>query len=132
MAYATSTYYIGVYYGTTIPVETPEDRAELERLLARASEHIDDATYNRSRNYEQLSEYEKEMISKATCAEAEAIYEYGDESVNNSISSYSIGDVSISLNANGDSSNSGLNLLSEKSAKYLKNTRLSSRLIWGA
>lgn len=129
MAYATATYYKGAYYGNEIPCDTPEERAELERLLARASEHIDDATWNRSRNFSQLSEYEQEMIRKATCAEAEAIYENGDDSISGSISSYSIGDVSISLGGSGDGSNNSLNLLSEKSAKYLKNTRLASRIL---
>lgn len=116
MVYADGTYYKTVYYGTIIPDEN------LERLLARASEKIDEATFNRSR-FLKLSEYETEMLKKATCAEAEAINEYGESDID--LASYSIGDVSLSLNsANGSSG-----LISKKAFKYLSNTRLMSRIL---
>lgn len=118
MTYTDGIYYKTVYYGVEIDTE------ELERLLARASEKIDEATYNRSKHFESLSEYEQEMIKKATCAEAEALYTYGEYDVN--LASYSIGDVSISMS---NDANGGTGLISKKAYKYLSNTRLISRIL---
>ena len=115
MQYADSIFYKNTYYGNTIPDD------ELERLLARASEKIDLYTYNRSREFSSLSLFEQEAIQKATCAEADAIYVYGDQDVN--LGSYSIGDVSIS----GTTTQSIL--LSQKAETYLKNTRLTSAIL---
>lgn len=124
MAYADGTYYKTVFYGVEIPDE------ELERLLARASEKIDYATYNRSRHFDDLSEYEQEMIQKATCSEAEAIYTYGDgDDGVNGLGSYSIGDVSVSLGSSNSTQNTTGGLVSIKAYKYLKNTRLVSRIL---
>lgn len=118
MTYADATYYKTEFYGVEIGTE------ELERLLARASEKIDEATYNRSRHFDSLSDYEKEMVKKATCAEAEALFTYGEYDVN--LSGYSIGDVSISM-SNDAGCNNGL--ISNKAFKYLKNTRLFNRVL---
>lgn len=118
MTYADGVYYKTQYFGVEIGTE------ELERLLARASEKIDEATYNRSRKFDSLSDYEKEMLQKATCAEAEALHTYGDYDIN--LNSYSIGDVSISM-SNG--ANEGNGLISKKAIKYLSNTRLMSRIL---
>lgn len=118
MVYADGTYYKTVFYGVEIETE------ELERLLARASEKVDEATYNRSRHFNDLSDYEKEMIRKATCSEAEALYTYGEYDVN--LSGYSIGDVSISMSNDADCGNG---LISKKAIKYLSNTRLVSRIL---
>lgn len=118
MTYADAVYYKTVYYGVEI------EAGELERLLARASEKIDEATFNRSRYFDKLSDYEKEMIQKATCAEAEALHAYGEYDVD--LASYSVGDVSISM-SNG--ANGGSGLISKKAYKYLSNTRLTSRIL---
>lgn len=116
MTYVDAFYYKSEYFGTI------EDDTELARLLARASEKIDIITYNRSRNWDRLSDYEKEMIKKAVCCEADAIDEYGEQDA--SLASYSIGDVSISNNtATSDS------LISKKAVAYLSNTRLVSRIL---
>lgn len=118
MTYADAIFYKTVYFG----VEIESD--ELERLLARASEKVDEATFNRSRKFESLSEYEKEMIQKATCAEAEALHNYGEYDID--LASYSVGDVSVSM-SNGV--NGGTGLISKKAYKYLSNTRLTSRIL---
>lgn len=124
MAYADGTYYKTVFYGVEIPDE------DLERLLARASEKIDYATYNRSRHFDDLSEYEQEMIQKATCSEAEAIYTYGDNDDGVAgLSGYSIGDVSVSLGGQDTINSITGGLVSIKAYKYLKNTRLVSRIL---
>lgn len=119
MVYADGVYYKTVFYGVEIATE------ELERLLARASEKIDEATYNRSRHFDSLSDYEREMIRKATCAEAEAIFTYGEADID--LSGYSIGDVSISMSNGGNGYGNGL--ISKKAIKYLNNTRLMSRIL---
>lgn len=116
MAYADSTYYKTVFYGELIPDE------RLERLLARASEKIDEATFNLPR-FLKLSDYEVEMLKKATCAEAEALEEYGEDDA--PINSYSVGDISVSV----DSFASRGGLISSKAFKYLSNTRLMTRII---
>ena len=118
MTYADAVYYKTVYYGVEI------EAGELPRLLARASEKIDEATFNRSRYFDKLSDYEKEMIQKATCAEAEALHAYGEYDVD--LASYSVGDVSISM-SNG--ANGGSGLISKKAYKYLSNTRLICRIL---
>lgn len=124
MTYANGHYYKTKYYGVDIPDE------DLERLLARASEKIDHATFNRSRDFDILSEYEQEMIKKAACAEAEAIFEYGDnDDLVGGLASYAIGDVSVSLGQTGIGSSYTHGLVSLKAFKYLANTRLTSLII---
>lgn len=116
MIYADAFYYKSQYFGEI------EDDTELARLLSRASEKIDTITFNRSRNFDKLSAYEQEMIKKATCCEADALHEYGEQDVN--LASYSIGDVSISNNVNVNDT-----LISKRAMTYLSNTRLLSRIL---
>lgn len=116
MIYADVFYYKTMYYGKI------EDENELNRVLERASEKIDAVTFNRSRNFMNLSSFEKEMIQKACCSEADAIYEYGEQDIG--LGSYSIGDVSIS----SSTSNSDT-LMSMKAQAYLNNTNLVCRIL---
>jgi len=116
MVYVDAFYYKSEYFGEI------EDDTQLARLLARASEKIDIITFNRSRNFEKLSQYEQEMIKKAVCCEADAINEYGEQDI--SLASYSIGDVSISNNTGAQET-----LISKKAQSYLANTRLLSRIL---
>lgn len=116
MVYADAFYYKSEYYGKI------EDDTELAYLLARASEKVDIITFNRSKNWDKLSDYEQEMIKKAVCCEADAINEYGEQDV--SLASYSIGDVSISNNIGAQET-----LISKKAQAYLSNTRLLSRIL---
>lgn len=141
MSYADTHYYLTEYFGREIPTDTIEDRANLERLLARSSQKIDEATFNRSRNWDALSDYERHQVKMAVCAEAEALYANGDNDSGagsvaaGEISSYSIGDVTVNYATGGSSSSSvttsakTLGLLSEKAARYLNNTRLISRIL---
>lgn len=115
MQYADSLFYKNEYFGNTIPDEN------LERMLCRSSEKIDFYTFGRSRNFQDLSEFEKEMVKKAVCAEADALFVFGEQDVN--LGSYSIGDVSISGNPSSSS------LLSKKAIEYLGNTNLVSLIL---
>ena len=115
MVYTDATYYKDNWHGTVIPDE------ELDKYLMRASLKVDIATYNRTLDFENLSEYEKNKVQQAVCAEAEAIYKYGENESN--VASYSIGDVSVSLNA-GTSA-----LTSAIAVQYLNLTNLTCRII---
>ena len=65
-----------------------------------AQEKIDSITYNRivAIGFENLTEFQKEKISKAICYQAEYIFQngYNDEN-NRDISSYSVLDISVSV-----------------------------------
>lgn len=115
MMYASADYYKNDWCGDTIP------DAELSKYLTRASAKIDVATYNRTADFENLSDYEKNKVRQAVCAEADALYTYGENDVN--IASYSIGDVSVSM---GDSPDV---LTSAIAIQYLNLTNLTSRII---
>ena len=65
-----------------------------------AQEKIDSITYNRivAIGFDNLSEFQKEKISKAICYQAEYIFQngYNDEN-NRDVSSYSVLDISVSI-----------------------------------
>lgn len=115
MMYASADYYKNDWCGDTIP------DVELSKYLTRASAKIDVATYNRTADFENLSDYEKNKVRQAVCAEADALYTYGENDVN--IASYSIGDVSVSMGDNPDV------LTSAIAIQYLNLTNLTSRII---
>lgn len=115
MFYADADYYKNDWNGDTIP------DAELSKYLKRASAKVDIVTYNRTANFENLSEYEQNKVRQATCAEADALYTYGENDTN--ISSYSIGDVSVSMGNSSDV------LTSAIAMQYLNLTNLTSRII---
>lgn len=115
MMYASADYYKNDWCGDTIP------DAELDKYLTRASAKVDVATYNRTADFENLSNYEQNKVRQAVCAEADALYTYGENDVN--VASYSIGDVSVSM---GDNKNS---LISSIAIEYLNLTNLTCRII---
>lgn len=116
MVYADATYYKDNWHGTVIPDE------ELDKYLMRASLKVDIATYNRTQDFERLSEYEQNKVRQAVCAEAEAVYEYGENETN--IASYSIGDVSVSMGTGTSEV-----LTSAIAVQYLNLTNLTCRII---
>lgn len=88
--YADAEYYKEVYKGSSIPEE------ELERALALASMHIDSLTYNRiaGAGIENLTEFQKTMIRKVCCMQAE--FEYDNLDILQSVlKNYSINGVSM-------------------------------------
>ena len=97
--YVSKEYYSNTFKGKTIPDE------DIEKYLELAQEKIDSITYNRivAIGFDNLTEFQKEKISKAICYQAEYIFKngYNDED-NRDISSYSVLDISISV----DNSNS--------------------------
>ena len=120
--YVDITYYKNTYKGTVIP----ED--ELERRLEDASLHIDTLTYNRivGRGFENLSNFQKDIIKKVTCRLAD--FECENEDIIKSVlSSYSINGVSVNLsNSNNVYMQNGA-IISKNDYALLKQTGLTCK-----
>lgn len=88
-------YFSGEYKGI-IPVE------EQETALYNASRHIDSLTFNRilSRGYDNLTEFQREIVSDVCKMQADFEYENADL-LNSILSSYSINGVSMGIDQNG-------------------------------
>lgn len=92
--YITKEYYADTFGGTKIPAD------DIEKYLELAQEKIDSMTFNRivKIGFDKLTDFQKEKISKAICYQAEYIFENGyNNEVNGNISSYSVLDISVSL-----------------------------------
>lgn len=112
------------YYKTTFKGELDEET--VTKLLDEASDQIDRLTYGRIRwiGFENLTEYQQEMIKKAVCYQVEFIYNYG-EYLNIPIDSYSAGGISLSINKE-DIGPGGV-VADRKALDYLYQTDLTSR-----
>lgn len=89
--YVTQEYYFNEFGGTTLP------DAEISKYLKLAQEKIDDVTFNRivGIGFDNLTDFQKECVSKAICYQAEYYFENGTNSLK--ISSYDVLDISITL-----------------------------------
>lgn len=87
--YATERYYESNYGGSLISEDS------LRRFLMQASRHIDTLTYNRivGQGFDNLTEFQKNVIQEVVCRQAEFEYENADE-ISSILSSYSINGVS--------------------------------------
>lgn len=92
--YITEDYYFGEFEGTTIPDK------EIEKYLMLAQEKIDEVTQNKIVyiGFDNLTDFQKECISKAICYQAEYYFANGTNS--HKIMSYQILDISIQLDEN--------------------------------
>ena len=81
--YATERYYESNYGGSLISEDS------LRRFLVQASRHIDTLTYNRivGRGFDNLTEFQKNVIQEVVCRQAEFEYENADE-ISSILSSY--------------------------------------------
>ena len=99
LLYVNEEYYTDVFEGNVLPDE------DIEKYLELAQEKIDSITYNRivAIGFENLTEFQKDKISKAICYQAEYIFRngYNDED-NRDISSYSVLDISVSVDNSND------------------------------
>lgn len=97
--YVDKEYYSNTFKGKNIPDE------DIEKYLELAQEKIDSITYNRivAIGFDDLTEFQKEKISKAICYQAEYIFQngYNDEN-NRDVSSYSVLDISVSVDNSND------------------------------
>lgn len=85
-------YYVDTYKGETIP------EAQRANLLKRASRDVDSLTYNRivSEGFENLSEFQQEIVKDSICMHADFLYQYGDY-LDSPIAGYGAGSTSVSF-----------------------------------
>ena len=102
-----------------------EDAEELEKLLDRASDVVDRATYNRivARGFDSLSEYQQEMVTKATCLQASFIEQYGSY-LNMPLSGFSAGSISVNFSKDNEFNGQFMDLAA---INCLKNSGLTTR-----
>lgn len=92
MSYVDKSYYIDVFKGNMI------DENDIDKSLRKASRHIDTLTFNRVNGlgFENLTDFQKDIIKEVTCELAEFEYENA-ELIENVLSSYSINGVSMNF-----------------------------------
>lgn len=80
----------------------PIPENEVEKALYTASRHIDSLTFNRiiARGYDNLTDFQKEILNEVCKAQAEFEYENADL-IDSVLTSYSINGVSASFNGSG-------------------------------
>ncbi len=119
MAYADYNYYCNEYKGSL-------DEDEVTKLLEEASDEVDKLTYGRIRKkgFNNLTEYQQELIKKAVCYQADFINTYG-QYFNMPITGYSAGDISLSFNK--ENQGPGGIVADKKTLNYLSQTGLTSR-----
>lgn len=79
--------------------ETELTDEKITALLEKASDEIDGLTFNRivHRGFDNLTDFQKEKISKAVCYHADFIHNY-DDMLSSPFSSYAINGVSMAFN----------------------------------
>lgn len=119
MAYVDYEYYKNTFKGNL-------DEEVVSKLLEEASDQVDRLTYGRIRKkgFENLTEYQQEMIKKAVCYQAEFIANYGDY-ISSPLSGFSIGDVSLSFSK--ENQGAGGIIADKKALDYLAQTGLTVR-----
>lgn len=113
--YVDSTYYTNTYKGSIIPT------AELDSFLSKASDVIDELSYQRivgKGGLDKLTAFQKEQVKKAVCEQADFMYNSSD--MPEWVNSYSVGSVSVSKEK-------GSTNYSKRSLMYLKSTGLMYR-----
>lgn len=124
--YVDKEYYSNIFKGKTIPDE------DIEKYLELAQEKIDSITYNRivAIGFDNLTEFQREKISKAICYQAEYIFKngYNDED-NRDISSYSVLDISVSVNNSSSNKTKAQKLnMSEIAYDLVRKTGLDGKI----
>ena len=97
--YVDKEYYLNTFKGNIIPDE------DIEKYLELSQEKIDGITFNRivAIGFNNLTEFQREKISKAICYQADYIFQNGYNNENDrNISSYSVLDISVSVDNSND------------------------------
>ncbi len=94
--YIDANYYTETYHGTKLSGD------DIEKYLKLAQEKVDSITFNRivKIGFNNLTDFQKENIAEAICVQAEYINEHGTDDDQESISSYSVLDISVSVDGN--------------------------------
>ncbi len=122
--YVNEDYYLKTFNGTLLSND------ELDKYLELAQEKIDSITYNRivKIGFNNLTDFQKDKISKAICYQAEYVKGNGyNNEENRDISSYSVLDISVSVDSSKKSIAQKLSM-SEIAYDYVHKTGLDSRL----
>ena len=124
--YVDKEYYSNTFKGKNIPDE------DIEKYLELAQEKIDSITYNRivAIGFDNLTEFQREKISKAICYQADYICTngYNDED-NRDISSYSVLDISVSVdNSNANKTKAQRLNMSEIAYDLVHKTGLDGKI----
>lgn len=121
MAYITIDYYKNEWLGLD-----PEDDAELQKLINRASDIIDFLTRNRILVFDDLNIIQQDNVQKATAAQTEYMVNVGENyNTDGSIQSAKIGSFSYSEGGDQKSSNSTKQSVSSLARQYLSVTGLA-------
>ena len=125
--YVNKEYYSNVFKGNTISDE------DIEKYLKLAQEKIDSITFNRivAIGFNNLTEFQRGKISKAICYQADYIFQngYNDEN-NRNISSYSVLDISVSVDNSNDNKTIAQKLnMSEIAYDLVHKTGLDGKII---
>lgn len=124
--YADKEYYLNKFKGKKIP----ED--DIEEYLELSQEKIDSITYNRivAIGFENLTEFQQDKISKAICYQAEYIFKNGyNNEDNRDISSYSVLDISVSVDSSNANKTKAQKLnMSENAYDLVHQTGLDGRI----
>ena len=122
--YATSEYYLTSFKGKLLPSD------EIDKYLQEATEKIDSITFNRivGRGFDNLTEFQKEKVQKAVCYQAEYIFTNGFNDENKQdITSYSVLDISVNVNADKQKTQAEKECMSEKAYDLISKTGLTTR-----
>ena len=114
MGYVTTEFYKNTYNGNSIPDD------KLQGMLDKASMDVDTITRMKIKKlggFSQLSQFEQIRVQLAVCSQAEYLH---TKSSMDGVSSYSIGDISVSLEEAIDNYSKGC-------IQYLNSTRLMYR-----
>lgn len=100
---------------------------EFDKKIELAQEKIDEVTYNRivGIGFDKLTPFQQDKIKKATCHQLNYILENGIESFD-VVSSYSVLDISVTVNAN-DKREAEKLCMSSMAYTLLKKTGLTNR-----
>ena len=125
--YVDKEYYLNIFKGNIIPDK------DIEKYLELSQEKIDSITFNRivAIGFNNLTEFQREKISKAICYQADYIFQngYNDEN-NRNISSYSVLDISISVDNSNDNKTIAQKLnMSEIAYDLVHKTGLDGKII---
>lgn len=122
--YVSPKYYIEEFNGEIL-------KRDIEKYLEQAQQKIDSITFNRivAIGFDNLTEFQKDRISKAICHQAEYIHTNGYNNEENSdISSYSVLDISVNVQTkdNNSKTKAEKECMSEMAYDYIKQTGLNS------
>ena len=115
------------YYFSDFDGELMDDP---EKYLALAQEKIDSITFNRIVyiGFDNLTEFQKDKVSKAICYEAEHIFTDGYNNENtNDIASYNVLDISINVKEKTNKTQAEREDMCEIAYDLIKKTGLTNR-----